>query len=234
MSLIPSGRAKAHPRPDASAPSRVPVAAGAERVEQTGTASWYGGFFEGRLTASGARFNDRKFTAAHLWLPLSTRAQVTNLANGRSVDVVINDRGPYIEGRIIDLSEAAAAAIGMIRSGLAKVLVTATIAPGASQNGSPMPASAAKEKPPASTSGPSSNAGKQPAVAVSEPRPLSDARPRPRPKSKKAAALAVKAHAGKRLPRGHHRIMLGLRKGAMTRVEKPRARRAPRPRSSAG
>ncbi len=97
------------------------------RIEETGIASWYGPAFAGRRTASGAPFRQQAFTAAHLWLPFSTLVRVTNLANGRSVDVIVNDRGPYREGRIIDLSEAAAEALGMIRSGLAKVLVTARV-----------------------------------------------------------------------------------------------------------
>jgi rare lipoprotein A (peptidoglycan hydrolase) len=96
-------------------------------VEEEGVASWYGRTWRGRRTASGTRYDDRAMTAAHLWLPFATRARVTNLQNGRSVDVVVNDRGPYHEGRIIDLSAKAATALGIKRCGTAEVLVTAEL-----------------------------------------------------------------------------------------------------------
>lgn len=78
-----------------------------------GMASWYGGKFHGRRTASGERFNQHALTAAHKTLPLGTRVHVKNLDNGQSVIVTINDRGPYARGRIIDLSRGAARAISM-------------------------------------------------------------------------------------------------------------------------
>lgn len=84
---------------------------------QHGVASWYGPGFHGRRTASGERFNQHDLTAAHKKLPLGTRVSVTNLRNGRSVEVTINDRGPYIRGRVIDLSRAAAEQIGMKHAG---------------------------------------------------------------------------------------------------------------------
>src|SRR6266540_1389649 len=87
-------------------------------VEQQGVASWYGRHWRGRKTASGARFDERLLTAASLALPLATRARVTNLQNGRSVDVVVNDRGPYAGDRVMDLSQKAAVALGMTQSGL--------------------------------------------------------------------------------------------------------------------
>lgn len=86
-----------------------------------GKASWYGPGFQGRRTASGERFNAWAYTAAHRSLPFGTQVKVTNLRNGRSVVVRINDRGPYSGGRVIDLSKAAAQAIGIIRSGTAPV-----------------------------------------------------------------------------------------------------------------
>lgn len=92
-------------------------------VEQLGEASWYGAWHHGRPTASGARFDERALTAAHPTLPLGTRATVTNLATGASVDVVVNDRGPYVNGRDIDLSRAAAQAIGVVRAGSAAVRI---------------------------------------------------------------------------------------------------------------
>lgn len=75
---------------------------------QKGQASWYGPGFHGRMTASGERFNQHALTAAHRKLPLGTRATVVNLANGKSVEVEINDGGPYARGRILDVSKAAA------------------------------------------------------------------------------------------------------------------------------
>ena len=88
-----------------------------------GTASYYGGKFHGRKTASGERFNQEALTAAHKTLPLGTKVRVTNLRNGESVDVKINDRGPYHKGRVIDLSKGAARELRMINSGTAKVKV---------------------------------------------------------------------------------------------------------------
>ena len=78
-----------------------------------GLASWYGPGFNGHRTASGERFNTGAFTAAHRFFPFGTRVLVTNRRNGRSVEVRINDRGPFAPGRVIDLSYAASRAIGM-------------------------------------------------------------------------------------------------------------------------
>jgi len=97
------------------------VSAVSENVFQSGTASWYGKQFHGRKTASGERFNSNALTAAHPVLPFGTIVRVTNLRNGRSVDVRINDRGPHTKKRIIDISQAAAKKIGMIESGVARV-----------------------------------------------------------------------------------------------------------------
>lgn len=88
---------------------------------QKGTASWYGPGFHGKTAASGERFNQHDLTAAHRELPMGTRARVTNLRNGRTVDVEINDRGPYVGGRIIDLSKAAAERLEMKRAGTTPV-----------------------------------------------------------------------------------------------------------------
>jgi rare lipoprotein A len=90
---------------------------------QVGTSSYYGKKFHGRKTANGEIFNMYKLTAAHRVLPLGTVAKVTNLANGRWVVVKVNDRGPFIEGRILDLSFAAALEIEMVESGTAKVMI---------------------------------------------------------------------------------------------------------------
>lgn len=87
----------------------------------SGTASYYGKRFAGRKTANGERFNPGLLTAAHKTLPFGSLVRVTNPRNGRSVTVRINDRGPFIRGRVIDLSRAAAENIGMIRRGHAQV-----------------------------------------------------------------------------------------------------------------
>ncbi|MCJ2016918.1 septal ring lytic transglycosylase RlpA family protein [Methylobacterium sp. E-065] len=93
----------------------------AESDQQAGVASWYGPGFHGRKTANGERFNMNALTAAHRTLPLGTQVVVTNRSNGRSVVVRINDRGPYVGRRLIDLSKASAQAIGVL--GLAKVSI---------------------------------------------------------------------------------------------------------------
>lgn len=88
---------------------------------QAQMASWYGPGFHGRKTASGETYNQNGLTAAHRSLPFGTRVKVTNTRNGKSVVVRVTDRGPFIKGRVIDLSRAAASAIGMIQSGVARV-----------------------------------------------------------------------------------------------------------------
>jgi rare lipoprotein A len=100
--------------------TRSPVIKLAQAVSN-GEASWYGPGFDGRRTANGEVFNQNELTAAHPSLPFGTRVRVTNVNNGRSVVVRINDRGPYAGSRIIDLSAAAADTIGMIGSGVAPV-----------------------------------------------------------------------------------------------------------------
>lgn len=102
-----------------AAPATLPAGA----IEE-GLASWYGPGFAGRLTANGEVFDPNELTAAHKTLPFDTRLRVTNLRNGRTVVVRINDRGPFKPGRIIDLSRAAAEAIGMIGSGVVRVAIT--------------------------------------------------------------------------------------------------------------
>jgi rare lipoprotein A len=88
---------------------------------QVGTASWYGMQFQGKATASGEPYDMRDFTAAHPSLPLGTFVKVTNLRNGKAVVVRINDRGPVVDGRIIDVSYNAARALGFNERGLQKV-----------------------------------------------------------------------------------------------------------------
>ena len=93
--------------------------------KEVGEASWYGPGFNGEETASGEIFNQNKLTAAHRRLPLGTKAKVTNLENGKKVEVKINDRGPYVGGRDMDLSRAAAQKLDMKEDGTAKVKIEA-------------------------------------------------------------------------------------------------------------
>ena len=91
--------------------------------DEVGMASWYGAQFNGRSTASGERFDMNSLSAAHKTLPLPAMVEVTNLANGRSAVVRVNDRGPFVDGRIIDLSRGAAEEIGMLSQGVGRVRV---------------------------------------------------------------------------------------------------------------
>ena len=91
--------------------------------DEVGIASWYGKRFHGRLTASGVPFDMNALSAAHRTLPFGTMVEVTNLANGKSVDLVINDRGPFVHGREIDVSDRAAGLLGFRTQGTARVRV---------------------------------------------------------------------------------------------------------------
>ncbi|MCA8926439.1 MAG: septal ring lytic transglycosylase RlpA family protein [Alphaproteobacteria bacterium] len=93
-------------------------------MSESGIASWYGPGFHGRLTANGERYDMHAFTAAHRTLQLPSVVRVQNLDNGRSIIVRVNDRGPYVDGRIIDLSRAAAEALDLQHQGLAQVRLT--------------------------------------------------------------------------------------------------------------
>lgn len=120
------GRATAHAYQDTGAATRksgkIHKAAYKKRSYRTvGWASWYGRRFHGRKTANGERYNMNALTAAHRTLPFGTKVRVTNLGNGRSVVVRINDRGPFIKGRIIDLSRRGANALRFIKKGKARV-----------------------------------------------------------------------------------------------------------------
>ena len=113
--LLLAGCASPGPSPSVVAP---PPAA---EFTQVGLASWYGKDHDGKTTASGERFQMKAMTAAHRSLPFGTIVRVTALATGRSVNVRINDRGPYVGGRIIDLSAAAAARLGAREDGSFRV-----------------------------------------------------------------------------------------------------------------
>ena len=91
------------------------------KSSETGVASYYADKYHGRKTASGERFDMNALTAAHKTLPFGTKVKVTNLENGKSVIVRITDRGPFVKGRVIDLSLAAAKKIDMVKAGVAKV-----------------------------------------------------------------------------------------------------------------
>lgn len=99
------------------------TAGGSSSGTESGYASYYADKYEGRKTSNGEIFRQRKLTAAHKTLPFGTKVKVTNLSNGQTVRVRINDRGPFIEGRIIDLSKAAAKKIDMISAGVIKVKI---------------------------------------------------------------------------------------------------------------
>ena len=114
---------EAKPAPGSSVQSKGEVRkqVGKTKPYQIGTASWYGANFEGKETASGEKYNMYDMTAASLSLPMGTYVKVTNLRNGKAVVVRINDRGPVVPGRIIDLSYGAAQALQMRAHGLQRV-----------------------------------------------------------------------------------------------------------------
>lgn len=117
----------AEAKPTRMGPNPAPVKQATRKAKtkpyQVGTASWYGDYFEGRPTASGEPFDMYDLTAAHPTLPLGSYVRVTNLRNGRAVVVRVNDRGPVVEGRIIDLSYNAARVLGFKDRGLQQVRV---------------------------------------------------------------------------------------------------------------
>jgi peptidoglycan lytic transglycosylase len=114
----PAGYSLASVEPAAKVETVLPPRRASSRRGADGIASYYG---SGSRTASGEKFNTRAYTAAHRTLPFGTRVRVTNVSNGQSVMVRINDRGPFIKGRVIDVSPAAAEELGMVGRGLAKV-----------------------------------------------------------------------------------------------------------------
>jgi rare lipoprotein A len=115
----PNTSSGVQPAPVPPTPKKSPAVPA--KLPQTGEASWYGAQHQGKQTASGTIYDQAGLTAAHPSLPFGSRIKVTNLANGKSVEVEITDRGPAAGNRIIDLSEAAAKALDMIESGTATV-----------------------------------------------------------------------------------------------------------------
>lgn len=95
----------------------------AKSHELVGQASWYGKKYHGRLTASGERYNMRAYTAAHKTLPFGTVVRVTNTANSKTVEVKINDRGPFVKGRVIDLSQKSFEQIGSVKKGVVPIKI---------------------------------------------------------------------------------------------------------------
>lgn len=121
-------------------PPPTPARVGAVQV---GMASWYGHPYHGRTTSNGETYDMNELTAAHLSLPFDTTVRVTNLVNGRSLDLRINDRGPFLKSRVIDVSRAAAERLGMIAQGTAKVRVEVVATPEMTKSATWRPASLA-------------------------------------------------------------------------------------------
>ena len=90
---------------------------------EDGIGSWYGGFHHGRIMANGKRFDMHKISVAHKTLPMGTRVRVINLINGNSIETTVTDRGPYVKGRVVDMSYGAAKALGMVHRGIVPVRV---------------------------------------------------------------------------------------------------------------
>lgn len=121
-SLLASG-CVSHRQPLSYAHPESPASPASKTHVEEGLASWYGPGFHGRKTASGVRFNQSELTCAHKTLPFGSKIKVTNLNNDESVIVIVNDRGPFVRGRIVDLSRGAAQRIGLMRTGTAPVRV---------------------------------------------------------------------------------------------------------------
>ncbi len=145
--------------------------------DRVGIASWYGDAFHGRPTANGEIFDKDRISAAHPTLPLPSRVRVTNLDNGRSIELRVNDRGPFVDDRLIDLSQAAARELGFEEQGLARVRVqflALDVARGTPPEPTVRVARAAEPAPPPTTE-PTAAAGERTSAAS---RPSPDA-PRP-------------------------------------------------------
>ncbi|MDI9348049.1 MAG: septal ring lytic transglycosylase RlpA family protein [Methylacidiphilales bacterium] len=122
---IPSESSRVYSRSYVVLGKRYFVLASIDNFIERGVASWYGKEFHGRKTSSGTIYDMHKLTAAHKQLPLNTTVEVTNLENGKKITVLVNDRGPFHEDRIIDLSYAAASMLGIVQKGTGQVEVKA-------------------------------------------------------------------------------------------------------------
>lgn len=149
--------------------------------DETGLASWYGQYHHGRSTSSGERFDMDALTAAHKTLPLPSMVEVTNTANGRRVLLRVNDRGPFVDNRIIDLSRGAAEALGLLERGVGEVRVRyagpaprrgggAVLSAGGGRSSAPAPSRPASPPPASSTARPYNE------VVREQPRPQSSSR----------------------------------------------------------
>ena len=159
---------------------------------EKGLGSYYADSFHGRKTASGQTYDKNKLTAAHKTLPFGTKVRVKNPANGKTVDVVINDRGPYIKGRVIEISKRAAQQIDLLKATVAPVEVTVLDGPEARQ-----PVAAAKP-----STAPKPTAAAQPAAAAKP-----QAKPAPRPAKAPAKSNMVQ-EAGKMEPGGLYKMQV--------------------------
>ena len=175
--------------PQSAAAQAFPAPA-AEVFRQEGLASWYGAQFEGRPTASGEIFDSSLFTAAHPTLPFGTFLIVTNRNNNRQVSVRVNDRGPFVEGRIIDVSQAAAEHLGMIVTGTAPVIIETIPA----QGRPPAPQQPAFAQPPAPAQ-PQQPAFAQPAAPQQPAQPQQPAFAQP-PAPQPAPQQVTPVHVG--------------------------------------
>jgi rare lipoprotein A len=135
------------PQMPAPQPAPAPAPKVTPRPSETGMASWYGKAHNGQPTASGETYDMYAFTAAHRSLPLGTRVLVTNVKNDRSVEVRINDRGPFVRGRILDLSYAAAQELGSLSDGAFRVKLRVLEEPAGARNGSSPPTKTAAGAP---------------------------------------------------------------------------------------
>ena len=156
-------------KPEIRLPPPRPAVVGAA---ETGIASWYGVPYHGRRTSNGEVYDMNKLTAAHLSLPFGAWVRVANLGNGREVDVRINDRGPFVKNRVIDLSRAAAQQIGMLGPGTARVRMTVISRPRADSETADGKARALQpgRKPPTPASAraaPAPTIMREPAIALS-------------------------------------------------------------------
>ena len=122
----------------ANPPDNEPIV-NAVHATTTGVASWYGERFQGRTTANGEVYDMNGLTAAHRDLPMGTRVEITNVRNGRSVTVRINDRGPSIRGRMIDVSKATAQALGFVGAGLTTVSLEVVALPASGRPANTLP-----------------------------------------------------------------------------------------------
>jgi len=140
---------------------------------ETGVASWYGIPYDGRHAASGEIYDMRQLTAAHRRLPFQTWVEVTNLSNGKQVDVRINDRGPFVKGRILDLSQAAARDIDMLRAGTTRVRLKVIPPPSTLPS---TPPRTPPTEPVEITAAPTAVPASAPTIPATEP-PIADAEP---------------------------------------------------------